>query len=613
MSETNEKTTSNQQTGRFAAAGEAAVKRLNLVHWLRCLRSSALPVCGGSLLVILSLRYFGVRWADWLAALAIVGLWLLGGFLWAAMRKPSRFAALAAWDESAGRKEALASAEFFEGKPALTEGEKLHLLRSEQILKDAEKSLSQDLPLPKMIWQWALPLLVLLFSFSPLLKPQLGAEDRKLSDEASEVAKAEADKLKEVLDDLEKAQGLTAEEKKKYDEVVKNARDTTAKELQQAGDKSTREVLKELEERARAAEKLAKELGGEDDKWASEEMLEEMGKHADTADLADAIKGKKATKSANEARQIADNLKSDKLTNEVESRVDKALEKTADKADEKDAKKPVGKHFKTASKRMKAKKTHDAAAEFEKLAQEFDTKAQRERAKKQMQKLAKQLRNAGSKIAGKNMGGMQKLAGKQNKGMKLLKMPPGFEQNQMQKLGKSQAMRMQNMPMMQMPPGMKPGKPGQGKPMAMAPVPGMTPKPGMGMVPGMGQKPGAGMGMIPVPGMGAGQGMGMAAQGGLQAGAGTSGLGNAPTKPNAAKLNSTVNAKINADGDVSMRAVEGEVRGEAAGRTATAERVEFVNVQEEALDEATLPSSRRAHVKRYFDLLREQFEAQEGE
>ena len=474
--------------------------------------------------------------------------------------------------------------------------------------------LRKDLPLPSMTWQWALPVLVLVFSFTPFLKPELGAEDRLLSDAASEVAKAEAEKLKQEIDDMEKAKGLTADEEKKYEEVVQKAKDMAAKDLQEAGDKSTREVLKELEERARAAEKLAKELGGDDDKWASEEMLAEMRKHADTADLADAIKGKKATKSADEARKLAESLKSEKLTNEVEGRMDKALEKTSDKANEKDLKKPVGKHVKNASRRMKAKKRDDAANEFEKLAKEFDRKAQRERAKKQMQKLAKQLRNAGSKIAGKNMAGMQKLAGNQK--MNGMKMPKGFQMNQpmnlqMQKLGKSQAMRMQNLPMMQMPPGMKPGKPGQGKPGGlMAPVPGM--KPGKGMGAGMGKMPGAGMGMgmAPVPGMGAGQGPGMM-PGGQQAGNGTAPLGNAPVKPNAAANNSTVNAKINADGDVSMRAVEGEVRGEAAGRAASAQRVEFLNVQEEALDEATLPSSRRTHVKRYFDLLRQQFEAQE--
>ena len=619
MMENSEKTNQAQVVKkRFAEAGDAAVRRLDQVHWMRFLRASALPLCGGGLLVILALRYFGVRWADWIGAIAVVGLWFAAAALWARWRRPDRFSALAAWDESAGRKEAIASAEFFESKGSHSEGEKLHLARSERLLKEAEAEMGKDLPLPKMTWQWAAPVLILVFAFSGLLKPQLGADDRQLSEEASEVAKAEAEKLAKELDDLDKAKGLTAEEQKKYEEVVKKAKDMAAEELQQAGDKSTREVLKELEERARAAEKLAKELGGEDDQWASEEMLAEMRKHADTADLAEAIKGKKATKSANEARKVADTLKSEQLTKEVEGRMDKALEKTAEKADEKDLKKPVGKHFKTASRRMAAKKKRDAAAEFEKLAQEFENKAQRERVQKQMQKLARQLRNAGSKIAGQNMGGMQKLAGNKNNRMKMQKMPMGFQQNQhmgLQKLGKSNAMRMQNMPMMKMPPGMKPGKPGQGKPMAMAPpIPGMKPGKPKGMVPGMGQGQGPGMGAVPIPGMGMGAGPGMGAgQGGLQAGHGTAGMGNAATKPNAAQLNSTVNAKINSEGEVSMRAVEGQARGEAASRAATAERVEFVNVQEEALDEATLPSSRRAHVKRYFDLLREQFEAQDSE
>ena len=625
MMEEKTKTTHSQ---RFAAAGDSAIRRLNLVHWVRFLRSGALPICGGGFLAILALRYFGVRWADWVAGVALVGIWLGLGALWSLWRRPDRFAALAAWDESAGRKEALASAEFFEAKGEVAEGEKLHLIRSERLLDEAESNLRKDLPLPKMTWQWALPLLVIAFSLSPLLKPQLAAEDRELSDAATAVAKAEADKLKKELDAMDKAKGLTAEEEKKYEEVVQEAKDMASEGLQEASDKSTREVLKELEERARAAEKLAEELGGEDDKWASDEMLAEMAKHADTADLAEAIKGKKAGRSASEARKVASNLKSEELTKEVEGRMDKALEKTSDKASEEDLKKPVGKHVKTASRRMKAKKTKDAGDEFEKLAQEFDRKAQRERAKKQMEKLAKQLRNAGSKIAGKNMAGMQKLAGNKRKGMKVPKGLRNLKPMPMGQLGKNMGPRMQNMPMMKLPPGMKLGKAGQGKPMAMGPIPGMKPGMGKGMIPGMGMGKKPGMGMAPVPGMGAGMGMGMglgmgagaaagaagrgAGQGGLQAGTGSAAMGKNRTRPNKAAQKSTVNAQPNGDGEVTIRAVEGEVRGEAANRAASAANVEFLNVQEEALDEATLPSTRRAHVKRYFDLLRQQFEAQEA-
>jgi len=605
-----------QTKDRFAAAGELAVKRLNAVHCFRCLKASALPLCGGGLIAILAMRYLGVRWPDWIVALAIIGVWFGFAAVWAIFRRPTRFAALAAWDEKAGRKEALASAEFFESRGDLTEGEKLHLLRSGRILEEAQPALKKDLPLPSMTWQWALPLMVLAFSFSPWLKPQLGADDRPISADVSAVAREEADRLKREIADLKKAEGLTAEEEQKYEEVVKEARDMASDQLEKAGDKTTREILKELEERARAAEKLAKELGGDDDKWASDQMLAEMGKHADMADLADAIKDKNATKSAHAARVIRDALKSDKLTKEVEGRLDKALEKTAEKADSEDLKKPVGKHVKTASRRLKAKKKRDAGDEMEKLAKELDRKAQRERAKKQMEKLAKSLRNTGSKIAGKNMAGMKKLAGNKRRGLKKMqKAPLGFHDNpHMEKLGKSDAMRMKDLPMMKMPKGMKMGK-GTGKPLAMAPVPGMKPggKP-KSMIPGMGSKPGAGAGApIPIPGMGAAAGGPGAMQGGLQAGHGSAQLGKGKTKPRDAKKNSTVVAKMNSEGEVTMRAVEGQDRGEMASRKASSERIDFVNIQEEALDEATLPSARRAHVRRYFHLLREQFEAADAE
>ena len=45
-------------SGRFAAAGEAAVKRLNRIHRVRCLKATALPLCGGGLLVILEIIFF---------------------------------------------------------------------------------------------------------------------------------------------------------------------------------------------------------------------------------------------------------------------------------------------------------------------------------------------------------------------------------------------------------------------------------------------------------------------------------------------------------------------------------------------------------------------------
>lgn len=609
-----------QRGRRFANAGDAVIRRIGQIHCFEFLRRSVVPLCGGCLLVILTLRYIGLRWSDWQAGVGAVVLWLVLASVWAWWRRPTRFAALALWDERAGRGEAFASAEFFESKLERSEGEQLHLRRSERLLDVDVAAMRRDLPLPRMAWQWMLPLLLLAFSCSGLLKPQLGVDERRLGAVVAETARAEADLLRKEIDAMEKVGGLDAAEQQRYDEMVKAAKGMATKELQEAGDQSSRELLSELEERAHEAEKLAKQLGGEDDHWASEEMLAAMRVHADTADLSDALRGKQAVRSANEARALADRLGAEPLTNEIQGRIERALAESAAKADEKDLTKPVGKHVTAASQKMAVKQPEGAAEELEKLAQEFDSKAQRERAKQQMQELAQRLRDVGSKIAGKNLSGMQQLAGSPREGLEPQELPMGFDQNQlmqMQPLGKSQAMAMQNLPMMPTPPGMKPGKPGSAKPLAMAPVPGMGA--GKGVVPGLGSKPGegAGAGVVPVPGMAPGLGAGLgvgagAVPGGLQAGSGTSDLGKAPTEAQAAALNSTVTTAINADGEVSMRAVEGEVRGEAAEREASAERAEFVTIQEEALDEATLPSSRRAHVKRYFDLLRRQFEAGEA-
>ena len=65
------------------------------------------------------------------------------------------------------------------------------------------------------------------------------------------------------------------------------------------------------------------------------------------------------------------------------------------------------------------------------------------------------------------------------------------------------------------------------------------------------------------------------------------------------------------DGDSAVRAVEGGERSEMAERERQEQVVEFIKVEEEALDEQTLPLSRKDHVLRYFTALRDRFEEQE--
>lgn len=103
----------------------------------------------------------------------------------------------------------------------------------------------------------------------------------------------------------------------------------------------------------------------------------------------------------------------------------------------------------------------------------------------------------------------------------------------------------------------------------------------------------------------------VALPGGLQPGVGTSDPAGEATEATAATQQGNVAAQINTDGESTVRAVEGGTRQELATRSRREMAVDFLNVQEEALDEQTLPLSRREHVLRYFNAIRRQFEGEE--
>jgi hypothetical protein len=97
-------------------------------------------------------------------------------------------------------------------------------------------------------------------------------------------------------------------------------------------------------------------------------------------------------------------------------------------------------------------------------------------------------------------------------------------------------------------------------------------------------------------------------QGGDQAGTGSAELVDSKTDLFEAKNDSRVTAEIKEDGESTFRAVEGEISEEAATRRRRNLASEFLAVEEQALDERSLPLSRRQHVLRYFSAVREQFE-----
>ena len=127
----------------------------------------------------------------------------------------------------------------------------------------------------------------------------------------------------------------------------------------------------------------------------------------------------------------------------------------------------------------------------------------------------------------------------------------------------------------------------------MAPVPGSSP----------GQNvPGSGLG-----GASAGQGQGQG--GGDKAGSGTMAMFEQEGNLTEAEKESRIDATINEAGESEFRAVEGQ-----SGRTETATRSRreiansFIDVEESALDEKSLPITRRNQVLRYFSEIRRQLE-----
>jgi len=639
----------------FATAADKAVGRLVSVRFCQLLRSSVVGFLLLGLLPLLVARFLGVDWACGWVALGACLLW--GGVCWgiAWIGRPDRFGGLARWDRAAGRQGTFSSALAFEGMVDPGLGESIHLQRAGAELDKALPNLASDLPLGMRHWTWVVPVLGVLLFLVPWTRPALEAGEETLTQDMLADAAAEADLLQRSADDLSAVGGLSAEEKAKMEQLKKSVA-ATAEEVGDASGKTTREVLDALEERAREAEKLARELGLGGEPWASEAMVEALREGPDTADFGDAIGDEDTGSAASEATRLAEQLEAEDLSDEVASRMEQALNHAVDAGDEADSSRLAGKAVTQGAKELEQGSEQGAAESFRQLARSLKQVEEREKTQEELEKLAQQLRQAGSNISGTGADGMEQLAGNdgqssegqdQSNGMSQLgsndalseSMPmPGQQgrnqqpqpQSQQGGMGQSQQMQMGQMqapqPGQQQPQqgqGQKGGRsmalqqapnPGQGKdqgqgqPMMMAPIPGLDPS----------EQPSALMfGGDPSDGQPAGTIMmsggpsDKTGQGGLQAGFGTTELGANETDALDASRSSMVGAQAGRDGASYTRAVEGGVREEATSRSARGEAAEFLRVQEEALDGQALPMSRREHVLRYFKAVRQQFEGEE--
>ncbi|MFN0077379.1 MAG: hypothetical protein ACKVY0_12985 [Prosthecobacter sp.] len=606
----------------FAPVAQRVRVWVTLRRWLAVLRMTLIPASLVLVLLILAtLRGTSAVFTPWLGLL----MWLAGGLAYAWWQRPGAFSALALWDQAAGRREAFASAWWFEQRDEGGDAALAHIAAQREVLPQALTALKQDLPLRPDRWL-AVPLLIaILGSFiSVVTAPpsEVVAMDAEMTRKAAE----EAQKLAQTDWEKKKLAGLNEDESKQVEDL-KQKLQKTATDLANAGGKDARDVLAELERRARDAEKLADDLGNGKEAWASEKLIEALRKHADTADLGDSVAAKNAQSAAKAADTLASQLKSPQLGAEAKERMNETLKDVQQQSDKEDRQRTVGQSVLAAGDQMQQGKPAGAGAEFQKLADKMRDLALREQLRKELQQLAQQLRDSGSNIAGQNDsdGAMQQMsqAGQsgqqgqqgstpqvgqaQNPQQQLS--PPGMgqpqqgQQNQMQQPQGGQGQGQQQMLTMgQGQPG-QPGQQGQqgsGQPMLLAPVPGAA-KPDNNapvvIMPGDPSPDDAKGPTIAMPGSG------------QEPGVGKADLNNTPTPKLERGNQIVVQGQQNNEGQSTVRSVEGGARTEQSTRTATQAALESIQAEEAALDEAALPPARREQVRRYFNELRKRFEA----
>jgi hypothetical protein len=611
----------------FAPVARKVQGRVVLRRWLAWLQKTVWPVSTVLALMMLWALRGG---ASIVAALwCTLALWKIGGFVFAWLRRPGVFSALALWDSAAGRREAFANAWWFEDRREASEAAQRHVEAQKAALTPAMSRLASDLPL-RPARSLLVPLLLVMLG-SLISAVRTPSEEVLMIDDLMAAKAAEAAQELAKLDlDKKKLAGLKAEEQKQVEDL-KAKLDQTAAELADAGGKDAKQVLAELERRARDAEKLAEHLAKGKEDWASDKLVEALRQHADTADLGDAVAAKNSPAAAKAADKLSEELKSPQISAETKQRLNNTLKEVQDKAEQQDRKRMVGQHVLGAGDQMQKSDLKAAGDEFEKLAEKMRDASMREEAQKQLQQLAEQLRQAGSGITGENQTGamqqlgennpqgsnaqnqqnvpqmQQKQGGPQQQQQQMLA-PPGIgqqqRQNQMQQPPNNQGQGQQQLQQMMAQPGQQ-GQPNQqgqpAPPMLVAPVPGQTPmnpsKENMVIVPGNApndpNKPGF---------------MTQSPSSGDKPGVGKSDLNNAPTTNQETAKSDMVQAQQNAEGQSTVRSVEGGARKEQSSRSATQTTLEAIQAEEAALDEAALPTARREQVRRYFNELRKRFE-----
>lgn len=608
--------------------------------------------------VVVTILRVGWEWraGEGLVVLALFLVWILGLTAYAMIGLPDVKSTFLLLDQRGKWKDCFSSAWEFLQIQTPSAAQELHLQRADAKLPDALLGLPLVFPRPSLQWTWVGPVLALLFAMTPWLRSTPDARDLALTDGMKDAAALQAEELQREAARIQDLSSLTEEEKKELEALGVNVT-AMAETLANPEGLTTGEMLESLESRAREAEKLAEKLGLLSEGWASAAMIEAMSQQPDTADLSLLIRDKAAAQAAEEAMRLRGLLEDVAITGETQERMTRALETIMLAATDDDRTKPIGERFGNASRKLSDAQPRTAAREFEELAKFFRDAAGREAAVKKLEQLAETLREAGSEISGSELQKMESIAeaggsgtpspeGLQPLDAELPGMSPqtlrvpgpltesgeGAEANPLATTPTGKAGEGQKVPV----PGAAPGegeKGGEGgggekgEQAFSAPVPGEPSpegKPGSGL--GMGDKSQKGEGeggmlSAPVPGMesaqaapGAGMSLGSGASSQSGKGGDQAGSGSAPMteEARAAALTATADSRVaalaGAEGESTMKAIKGDARAEKAARSRQEVIADFIAVEEQALDDQSLPLSRRQHVLRYFSAVREQFE-----
>lgn len=626
----------------------AARRRITWVRFLAFLKWSGpfVFVAGGVLLAFL--RYSGMLQVGIVYGGSLVLAWAAGCGMAALLTRPSLMESLASWDERARRHETFVSAYWFAQNPPLDPGQQLHLAQARARSKEELQQLDDHFPAPVPTIGLIACLLFAGLSATNMFVRSTTAGGAEPVDQASvERAEDTSSSLSEDIEDVDNTEGLTNEEKQKFEEIKKEL-SKTAEELNDISGKSRRNVLQELERKAKKAENMAASLKNEAIERTSEDMLSELEEYADTAKLARALRNNNPGKAAEEAGKLAEKLKNNQFSIRQRNRLKNALERALENASSDKKKSGIGKHLSSVAEELDNENPKKAGKEMSDMSRRLARLRGRRETREQMETLARKLRSAGRDIFNNRYarrGGIQRLPqqsgknGKQRekngqspKGQSLTGRPGQTSKGGQQAVrrmfgsqpGGNSSVRNGSIPV----PGTgsqggrKPGSgghipgpgtgQGDGSNQAAPPIPGSGSTPGSGgneqthaTGTGQGTRQGSGTGSGPGNSAGTARGGG---QGGHRAGTGSSVPGPRKTTPEDATEKRVVNADPSGEGPSSVRRATGTPVNETTRRKANELALDYVNAQEEALDENPLPVSRRQQVLKYFHAIRRHLE-----